>query len=446
MSSSIEIASTLIAKKITRYYALANKTCPAVIQQNLYSKQYHRVRTTLVRVFTTLNLFQTDASLTNTTLIDAIAEAFIEKLIRSLAQPGECVGIVCAHSIGEKQTQTTLNHFHKAGSNDTFLSSGVGRFQEILNSSKNPKSPSCPFFFKTPIKTDVHVSDVRAYLGNITFLRFLDFVDYFELESITTSTRSARHWWREEGGDDVEDPHRRRVSFVLKAELLYRYKIHPYELGERLLLPPGHAFEASHPHEHTLDVYLSEETAADEVARGVFMSRLIRTPMCGVEGVTDVILAKSDETGTWIGQIQGSPCLRNLCNYRNEAGHKILCAKNTISNDIWEIYKVLGIEATRSYLIEEYMAIMEGINECHVRILAEKMTFTGSITSISRYTTRKDEGSAVFSKGAFEETIDHFCKAAVMGDCDPVAGVSASIICGKRTTTGTGMVRLAEKK
>lgn len=37
------------------------------------------------------------------------------KFMRSLAAPGEAVGVIAAQSIGEPSTQMTLNTFHMAG-------------------------------------------------------------------------------------------------------------------------------------------------------------------------------------------------------------------------------------------------------------------------------------------------------------------------------------------
>lgn len=37
------------------------------------------------------------------------------KFMRSLAEPGEAVGVIAAQSVGEPSTQMTLNTFHMAG-------------------------------------------------------------------------------------------------------------------------------------------------------------------------------------------------------------------------------------------------------------------------------------------------------------------------------------------
>ena len=64
----------------------------------------------------------------------------------SLISPGESVGIIAAQSIGEKNTQSTLNTFHKAGQSEKSVTVGVPRFQELLNATKTPKMINCKIF------------------------------------------------------------------------------------------------------------------------------------------------------------------------------------------------------------------------------------------------------------------------------------------------------------
>ena len=113
----------------------------------------------------------------------------------------------------------------------------------------------------------------------------------------------------------------------------------------------------------------------------------------------------------------------------------------TISNNCWEIYKTLGIEAVRQYLIEEFSTIVEGINECHIKLLVDRMTYSGTISAISRYTMRQDP-SGVFSRMSFEESVVNALDSAACGDVENTKGISASIVCGKRSSIGSGMVEL----
>ena len=54
------------------------------------------------------------------------------KYARSLAQPGEAVGVLAAQSIGEPSTQMTLNTFHMAGRGEANVTLGIPRLREIL--------------------------------------------------------------------------------------------------------------------------------------------------------------------------------------------------------------------------------------------------------------------------------------------------------------------------
>ena len=87
------------------------------------------------------------------------------------------------------------------------------------------------------------------------------------------------------------------------------------------------------------------------------------------------------------------------------------------------------------------MQLCSGINRCHIELLVDKMTFKGGISSISRYTMR-NEDCGPMGKASFEETMDNFLKAGVYGQEENTNGVSASIICGKRSKIGSGLCDL----
>ncbi|MEW5311505.1 MAG: hypothetical protein WDW38_003214 [Sanguina aurantia] len=54
------------------------------------------------------------------------------KYMRSLAAPGEAVGVIAAQSVGEPSTQMTLNTFHMAGRGEANVTLGIPRLREIL--------------------------------------------------------------------------------------------------------------------------------------------------------------------------------------------------------------------------------------------------------------------------------------------------------------------------
>jgi DNA-directed RNA polymerase II subunit RPB1 len=117
--------------------------------------------------------------------------------------------------------------------------------------------------------------------------------------------------------------------------------------------------------------------------------------------------------------------------------HEKIDATQTLSNNVWDVYHILGIEAAREFLIEEFSRIMSVINLCDIQLLVDTMTYSGTLSSISRHAMKRDQAGSL-AKAGFEETLDNFCKAGLYGETDNLHGVSASIICGKLAKIGTG--------
>jgi DNA-directed RNA polymerase II subunit RPB1 len=111
----------------------------------------------------------------------------------------------------------------------------------------------------------------------------------------------------------------------------------------------------------------------------------------------------------------------------------------TRSNDIYEIYQTLGIEAARNALYVEFMEVVgEGaINYRHMSLLLDTMTNRGSLMSVDRHgINRGDVGP--LAKSSFEETTDMLINASMFSEADHINGVSANIMLGQLPPCGTG--------
>jgi len=84
-------------------------------------------------------------------------------------------------------------------------------------------------------------------------------------------------------------------------------------------------------------------------------------------------------------------------------------ATKTISNDIVEVNKVLGIEAARSVLINEVIYVLSVygiyINNRHLGLLADLMTSRGFLTPINRHGVNKVVEGPI-RRATFEETVE----------------------------------------
>ena len=105
-------------------------------------------------------------------MIPTLSKMIEKQFFDSKIQAGESVGVIGAQSIGEKQTQTTLNTFHKAGSGEKTITTGIPRVEELLNATKEPKAVNC--FVKMKDTHDT-IADMREKIGynvvEITFKR-----------------------------------------------------------------------------------------------------------------------------------------------------------------------------------------------------------------------------------------------------------------------------------
>tara|TARA_B110000285_G_scaffold172326_1_gene193032 strand:- start:263 stop:1477 length:1215 start_codon:yes stop_codon:yes gene_type:complete len=112
----------------------------------------------------------------------------------------------------------------------------------------------------------------------------------------------------------------------------------------------------------------------------------------------------------------------------------------TITNDIQEIYRVLGIEAARQAIFDEISEVIEFdstyINYHHLSLLCDRMACNDKMVSIFRHGINNDNIGPI-AKASFEETPEMFLKAARHAELDPMRGVSANVMCGQEGYFGT---------
>ena len=119
--------------------------------------------------------------------------------------------------------------------------------------------------------------------------------------------------------------------------------------------------------------------------------------------------------------------------------------KRTYSNDIKEVFDVLGIEATRQILYNEFIEVMEFsdiyINYHHLSLLCDRMTLTKDLVSIFRSGILNDDIGPI-AKATFEVHTEVFLDAARHAEFDNMRGVSASVLTGQYGHYGTNAFNL----
>ena len=372
-------------------------------------------------------------------IIPSIIKEVRKQYHTTLADPGEMVGIIGAQSIGERQTQMTLNTFHRAGLISTTVVTGVPRFTELLNATKHPKSKSCTIRFK---QQPTSIAEARENGKKIVHITLKDIVSDIEL-----LTEIPEEIWYDIYCT-IHDVNITEYSHVIRCSLngenMFKRQIVPKDIVDaiecnfddvRCIVSPLKV--------GVVDVFFKyEEEDEDETDVEMFSDSILIPNLLGIKisGVDDIkdIFYQDDEDGNWYAVTNGS-------NFKELGSLSNIEFSELVSNDMWEIYYNLGIEAARQFLIDEFTFVVSSdgsyINARHIMLVSDIMTQHGSILSISRYGIKREQTGPI-AKASFEESLDNFMKAGAFGETDRTDGCSASIMLGKMTKAGTGLCEL----
>jgi DNA-directed RNA polymerase II subunit RPB1 len=143
---------------------------------------------------------------------------------------------------------------------------------------------------------------------------------------------------------------------------------------------------------------------------------------------------KYEKKDTWVLDTTGSNLLETL-------GLDYIDSVRTHSNDIREMFDVLGIEAARQIIHDEIVDVLEFsgayANYHHLSLLCDRMTTKKGLVSIFRTGLFSDDIGPI-AKATFEVHTEVLLNAARHADIDHMRGVSANVMCGQFGYYGTG--------
>lgn len=406
----------------------------------------------------------------------------IDKIVlgykNAIVAPGEMVGMIAAQSIGEPTTQMTLNTFHFAGvASKSNVTRGVPRIEEILSLSENPKNPSCTVHMfpdeehdqenaekimhrlqYTPLRSVVEKVEICFDPDNLDTLIKADEVlvkQYREFENMMeecmgmdASSEETKSKWvvrvkmNEEAMldknitmDDINFTIKRayedKVDCVFSDynddNLVFRLRVSSLKSPKET---PGPKPLDVSDEIHYLKTF-QDQLLDNIILRGVkHIERVIPRKITNSVTETDGAYVKRE---SWVLDTVGTNLLDLL-------GLDFIDNKRTFTNDIQEVYRVLGIEAARQVIFNEISEVMEFdstyINYHHLSLLCDRMTCNDSMVSIFRHGINNDHIGPI-AKASFEETPEMFLKAARHAELDPMRGVSANVMCGQEGFFGT---------
>ena len=338
----------------------------------------------------------------NEASVDKAVNLTVEHYKHALMEPGEAVGIVSAQSIGEPGTQMTLRTFHYAGVKEQNVTLGLPRLIEIVDARRIPSTPIMTIYLTGEYKTSREAA-VKIARGVI----------YTTLENIAQTI--------------LIDPVQDEIVVELSKTMMEDREVTMQEVKERLQLPNATVKMKGNS--------IRIQPKKVETIRKL-LGKISSFHVKGVPGIKRVLV--TEEHGEWVINTDGS----NLSKVLEVRG---VDTSRTTTNNVHEIAKTLGVEASRNALVNEAKGVLEeqglDVDTRHVMLVADMMTSTGEVQQIGRHGI-SGKKSSVLARAAFEITVPNIVEAAVRGESDPLAGVTENVIVGQSIPIGTGLVEL----
>ncbi|MBU0457691.1 MAG: DNA-directed RNA polymerase subunit A'' [Nanoarchaeota archaeon] len=343
--------------------------------------------------------------------ISKIMEVVSSAYSSAKINPGECVGLVSAESIGEPGTQMTLNTFHFAGVAEMNVTTGLPRIIEIFDARKEIKTPMMEIFLLDPHNK---LENIKNFATKIKETVLGELVSEYSLNIFEHT-----------------------LTIKLNKMLLDDFRLSVNDMV-KIIKTKVKGFTLQNNEE---EITLLQKGGKPEDVKNLYnlKEKIKSIKVLGVKGIKQVLPVRRDDD--YIILTSGS-------NLKDILSMPEVDATRTFSNDILEIYNMLGIEAARQAIINEVYRVIEAqglnIDIRHVMLVADIMCASGAVKGITRYGVVKEKAS-VLARASFETPIRHLINAALAGEVDNLTSVVENVMINQPVPLGTGLPGLVTK-
>jgi DNA-directed RNA polymerase subunit A" len=349
---------------------------------------------------------------------DKISDAKLKKILdKTVLQyenmkvmPGESVGIIGAESIGEPGTQMTLNTFHFAGVAEMNVTMGLPRIIEILDGKKNIQTPMMEIYLKKPYNQGKDIKKIALSIKETK-------LDEIVLEIMVNIAESKIELVFDEQkiesiGTDYSIIQKAIKSSVKNLSMSKKGNIISLKMSEK-------------------EKEINELFKTKEKIKDIYIQ--------GIKGIKQVLPIKKQ--GEFLIVTAGT-------NMKKVMELDYVDKTRVMSNDIFEIASIFGIEAARQAVINEVYKVIQnqGLNVDirHLMLVADTMCASGTIKGVTRYGVVKEKAS-VLARASFETPIKHIFNASQIGEIDNLSSVVENVMLNQPVPVGTGLPGLITK-
>lgn len=330
---------------------------------------------------------------------------------KALISPGEAVGVIAGQSIGEPGTQMIMRTHRFAGVSELGnVTLGLPRIIEIFDARKVPRTPTMTIYLKKEFANNE--DKAKEVATKLLELKVEDVLNKVAIDLINKVTKV----YLDRSLLDKFNLTTKEVSEVIKktfknSEVSYEGNVVNIKIKEK-------------------DIKLLYKYKAK--ARDIYIK--------GIPRIDQVLpVKKGDE---WVIKTAGS-------NLKEVIKVEEVDPNRTTTNDLFEILKVLGVEAARNAIIVEANNTLDDqgleVDDRHLMLVADMMTADGTIGGVNRYGITKGKAS-VLARASFEVALKHLFDAAVHREIDELNSVVENVMINQPAPIGTGMLKLVVKR
>jgi DNA-directed RNA polymerase II subunit RPB1 len=389
-------------------------------------------------------------------------------LVMYLITPNECVGSIAGQHSGEPLLQMSLNSFHMEGDKSAHMD-GVQRINALFNVSKNSKYKMTTVFPK--------VEEIDELATSLIELFVCDLIS----QAWRKSFEHKYHLKRCEKmlslyGDEMEN----EVIFLvipINKKKAIKHKVSPFDIAHCLRYSclrkklKKNQFDknicfskseddewwvsfACFKNEKTWKESSSSINSDDEdlILQYIYEKFIFNCNIKGCKGISGFSIKNKKVTqideNNAACDINKKVIITTGCNLAD-----ILCLDavdpvNTTSNDVFETFQVLGIDAACEVLYNEIGLVMTNNKaHCgarHYLLIANYICFNGSLFGTT-YSGICTSNTSVMKSASFEKPLKSFVDGAIRGHKDQGNTVSTIIAWNGILNAGTGSVKLVSE-
>lgn len=344
---------------------------------------------------------------TSEKLIKEILKNVITEYENSQITTNEAIGVITAQSVGEPSTQMTLNTFHFAGV-ATQSVEGLPRLIEILDIKKTLEMPMMKIYLNKVYSEE----EIKIISNKIKETKLEEFIKKFDI--------------------DVEE---KRIVLELDLKELKKINLDLTKILDNLdkKIKKNSQIEGKN-----LIISGNETDGLKELMN--IKELAISSIITGIKGIKDITIIKENEEFLIITK---GISLKAVSNLEEIDLNRLYC------NDITEMYNIYGIEAARQVIMNEIMEVVRSqglsINERHVLLIADAMTYTGEPRGMTRYGIVADKLN-VLTRASFETAIKHIALGSLTNEENQLKSITENVMTNQMVYVGTGIPKISVKK